>query len=66
MDNSPVEMAFMDAVQQDSELRSLIGELMVEMHYTHRWVPQHGRPASHLPTHTQTQLRQAARPLQQH
>ena len=61
VDNSPVEMAFMDAVQQDSELRSLIGELMFEMHYTHRWVPQHGRPASHLPTHTQNSIA-ASRP----
>lgn len=35
VDNSPVELAFMNEVKRDPELRALIGELFFEQHYSH-------------------------------
>lgn len=36
VDAPHVELPFMRAVAADAELRGLIGELLFEMHYTHK------------------------------
>jgi hypothetical protein len=40
IDNVELEMAFMKEVLEDAQLRSLISEMMFEMHYSHRWGAQ--------------------------
>jgi hypothetical protein len=42
VDNSPVELAFMNAIREDDDLRALISEIYFEQHYMHRDVPFFG------------------------
>lgn len=45
IDNVELEMAFMKEVLEDAQLRSLISEMMFEMHYSHRDMePWFGQP----------------------
>lgn len=36
VDNSPVELAFMEAIRGDTQLQGLIAEMFFEQHYKHK------------------------------